>query len=180
MHKITTFLFLVAGVLAYALFSFFGTYSECYEANTQVQSAYSELLNHSDELAALSVKMGSFALKYMPNGRTFANQMEKATNRVRRQESVSDMAISCGRLYSSMKKVTVLLNEDIKAKKDHRFQDTILQFNKISRDLSLTGKKYNYAAKQYNKTLQKPMPQFWSFLFNTDPAQLFKAKKKKS
>lgn len=180
MHKITIFLFLVAAVLGYALFSFFGTYSECHEENIKVQTAYSELAEQSEELAALSVKMGSFALKYMPNGRTFVNQIERATDRVRCPKSVSDMAISCGRLYSSMKKVTVLLNEDIKAKKDHRFQDTILQFNKISRDLALSGKRYNYAAKQYNKTLQKPLPIFWSFLFNTEPAQLFKAENKKS
>jgi hypothetical protein len=76
-----------------------------------------------------------------------------------------------------MKKIIVLLNDDIKAQKDYRLQDTKLQFNKISRDLSLTGKKYNRAAKKYNETLQKPMPQFWSALFDTEPAQLFKAKK---
>jgi len=169
---------LIAGVLAYALFSFFGTYSECDEANIQVQSAYSDLVDQSGELATLSVKMGSFALKYMPNARAIVNQMEKAADRVRCPESVSDMAVSCGRLYSSMKKITVLLNEDIKAKKDHRFQDTSLQFTKMSRDLSLVGKKYNYAAKLYNETLQQPMPRFWSFLFDTEPAQLFQAKKK--
>ena len=180
MHKITTFLFLIAAVLAYALFSFFGTYSECYEASTQVQSAYAELVDQSGELATLSVKMGSFALKYMPNGRAIVSQMEKAADHVRCPKSVSDMAVSCGRLYSSMKKITVLLNEDINAKKDYRFQDTSLQFTKMSQDLSLVGKKYNSVAKQYNETLQQPMPHFWSFLFNTEPAQLFKVKKKKS
>ena len=180
MHKITIFLFLLAAVLAYALFSFFGTYSECYEESIKVQSVYSELVNQSEELASLSVKTGAFALKYLPNGRMIVNQMETAAKRVRLPESVSEMAISCGRLYSSMKKIIVLLNEDIKAEQVHRFQDTKLQFNKISRDLSLIGKRYNRAAKKYNETLQKPMPQFWSFLFDTEPAQLFKAAKKKS
>ena len=177
MHKFAVFLFLVAAALGYALFSFYGAFSVCYEANTRVQSSFSELSEQSKELASLSVKTGAFALKYLPNGRTIVNQMETAAKRVRLPESVSDLADSCGRLYSSMKKIIVLLNDDIKAQKDYRLQDTKLQFNKISRDLALTGRKYNRAAKKYNETLQKPMPQFWSFLFDTEPAQLFKAKK---
>ena len=177
MHKFAIFLFLVAAALGYALFSFYGAYSVCYEANTKVQSAYSELSEQSRELASLSVKTGAFALKYLPNGRTIVSQVETAAKRVRLPESVSDLADSCGRLYSSMKKIIVLLNDDINAQKDYRLQDTKLQFNKISRDLALTGRKYNRAAKKYNETLQKPMPQFWSALFDTEPAQLFKAKK---
>ena len=180
MHKIVLFLFLIAAGLGYALFSFYGAYSVCYEAHTQVRSSYSELTEHSEELASLSVKTGAFALKYLPNGRTIVSQMEKSTRQIRCPESVNDLAISCGRLYSSMKKVIVLLNDDIKAKNDPRFQDTSLQINKISRDIVLAGRKYNHAAKQYNKTLQEPMPRFWSFMFNTEPAQIFKAKKKKS
>lgn len=180
MHKIVIFLFLIAAGLGYALFSFYGAYSVCYEAHTQVRYTYSELTEHSEELASLSVKTGAFALKYLPNGRTIVSQMETSARQIRCPESVNDLAISCGRLYSSMKKVIVLLNDDIKAKNDHRFQDTSLQINKISRDIVLTGRKYNHAAKRYNKTLQEPMPRFWSFMFDTEPAQIFKAKKKKS
>ncbi|RLD09514.1 MAG: hypothetical protein DRI44_08330 [Chlamydiae bacterium] len=180
MHKITLLLFLIAGVLAYALFSFFGTYSECYEASTQVQSSYKDLVEQSDELAMLSVKFGSLALKYLPNSRAIANKMEKDVKNIRLANSVSELAGSCGHLYLSIKKVISLLSYDINAAKNYHFQDAVLQFNKITRDLSLVGKKYNYAAKKYNKTLQKPMPQFWRFLLDNKPAQLFKAKKNTS
>jgi len=178
MHKITLFLFLFAGALGYALFSFFGTYSSCHEAHRKVDSAYSDLVSHGEELTSLSVKMGAFALKYLPNGRSIVNKMETTAQNIRIHNSVSDLAVSCGKLYSSMKKVAVLLDADIQANKNYRFQDAKLQFDKISRDLSLAGKKYNNAAIQYNITLQQPLPQFWRFMFNSEPAQLFKAKKK--
>jgi len=174
MYKFIAFLFIIAGILGYALFSFYGAYSDCYAANLQVRDTFIDVKAQSEDLAAISVKVGSFALKYLPNGRTFVGKMEKCENKIRLTDSVKELASACKTIHSSIKQIFSLLNVDVKARKDYHVKDAELQFKKISRNLKIDAKRYNRAAKKYNDTLKKPMPQFWGFLFDTTVAEYFK------
>jgi len=178
MYKFITFLFLIAAILGYALFSFYGAYAECYESSLQVKYSYDELKTESESLALVSVKVGTLALKYLPNARPYVNKLEKSSEMIQVTDSVSTLAKSCALLYSTIKQLLQQLNENINAKRDYHLKDAELQFNKISRDIKITTKKYNIAAKKYNETLNKPSPQFWDFLLRNKPAEFFTVSKK--
>ena len=174
------FLFLLAAVLFLAIFTFFSAYMTCLNAHNDLQRARVELIEQSEQLGSLSVRMGALALKYLPNGRSITKQMEPALERMREQRSVSDMAEACRKLCALMKKINRSLKGHNKAKDDYRFRDASRSFGEVGHRLSLAGKRYNQVAKQYNETLLKPLPHFWRLVLDSRPAELFAARKKKS
>ena len=176
--KISGILFLPAAVLSLAIFTFFSANMSCYDVHTNMQRKRNALIEESQELMSLSVRMGALAIKYLPNGKEMVKKMEAETKKLRDNSSTSEMAISCNMLYTTMKRINFLLKDNIKSKNNYRFLDASQSFTEASRRLAAAGKEYNKLAIIYNETLQKPLPRFWRYIIDYQPAELFTIQKR--